>query len=146
MIDPLEAVIAYLDSQPTLTALVEGRIAPKHKFAMTGAGGWPTPAKAVLVRVIPGAPPDLYGGTARVRLEARCFGDGQVEAMEVYRALMDVVGQTKKCVVTLSNDQKALLYFLVPEYGSPEFGMDPDVKVDVALTYLRASVAQQAVP
>jgi hypothetical protein len=147
VIDPLQAVIQHLKNDAALAELVGSRIAAKHKFATSAAGsphGWTTPSQALQIGLVSGAQPDLYGGTFPVRLEVRAYGASQLAAGEVLRALLAAVEATARTVVPLPGGMKALLYYLVAD-TSPVFLMDPELSIDMALIYLRASVAQQAV-
>ena len=150
MIDPLAAVIAYLGTDAALGALIDGRIAAKHKFAMgtnddTMLRGWPTspPVQALQLSYAAGGTPDLYAGTSVVRLEARCYGDGQEEASQVWNQLAAICDATPR-VTTETSAGKALIYYLVPD-DSPQVDRDPDVNIDMIRGFLLTSVAKDAV-
>jgi hypothetical protein len=142
VIDPLAAILQYLRNDNELNALVAGRIAAKHKFAMESAShlGWPVPSRALQVQLEAGATPDLYGGTQRIRLQCRCFGQRQQDAMLVYHALRRLTLQTERTVIALPDNQNALLYYLYQD-SAPILLIDPDTKIDVVLIYLNSSLS-----
>lgn len=145
MINPLAAVIQYLKSKAALTGLVDDRIAAKHKFAQTtGSNRWVINSQALQVQYAPGPSPDNYTGVQNIRLQVRCYGASQVEASDVYGALVEVVRATERSVVAMPNGDNALLYYLVLD-SAVSFDLDPDIKADYAAVNLRASVAETAV-
>ena len=143
MIDPLAAVIALVKADVGLQALVEDRIAERHKFGLTTARAWPTPAPALQLLPVPGTQPDREVGFQRLRLEARCYGDRPATAGEVYAALVALTRRTNRAVVPTANGA-ALIYFLLLD-GTPESGFDDDIKIDVQRVYLVAEVAEDPV-
>jgi len=148
-IDPLAAVIAYLRDQVVLAALVTDRIAARHGFAEVAdpsevGRGWPTPARALTLRYagVDGAP-DTAARDAqeRVRLEARCYGDGPLDAARVANLLTEVCRQFVRRTVPLQASQVALIYALWPlDAVTAEY--DPDIRCDVARLTLRAWVSR----
>lgn len=143
MIDPLATVIRHLLNNSNLANQVQGRIAAKHKFGMGGATAWPLPSKALTIQPDIGGRPDLYVGWQTPRLEARCYGASQDEAAQVYRLLMDITRGTSRAVAPTA-DGNALLYWLVPD-SSPAFVFDQELNIDLAIVFLRAAVAEEAV-
>lgn len=148
MIDPLTAIIAYLGANADLNLLTSGQIAAKHKFGMGTNDdgtqkGWETPSQALQLSYAAGGTPDLYAGTSGIRLEVRCYGDGQEEASQVWSRLITICDATPRTTVE-TGDGKALIYFLVPS-DSPQFDRDPDVNVDMIRGFLLTSVAKDAV-
>lgn len=147
MIDPLVAVIAYLLEHPDLASL-GGRIAAKHKFAMGAQDdatmrGWPTPSQALQLSYAPGEPPDLSGAIGRVRLDGRCYGASQADALSVAAALLGICDAFQRTPIGTS-EGAALIYWIVPD-DSPAFDRDPDTTVDFVSIPLRAAVARDAV-
>lgn len=145
MIDPLTVVIAHLETDTDLTGLVSGQIASKHRFALPQAGRSWTVAPgmgALQIRYAPGGVPDLDNGVQTVRLEVRCYGVSEDEAAAVWRRLVGVGRATnRESVVT--TDGTGLLYWLVQE-SSPQFEIDPDVKINMVLAYMRAQVHEDS--
>lgn len=142
-IDPLAAIIRHALDDGDLSALVEGRVAEKHKYGLP-SGGWTRPQKAVVIRPDPGGVPDLDGLMHVGRYEARCYGERPAEAMRVYLALLNLCQNTTRAVVSTGGGN-ALIYWVVAD-SSPASLIDPDVEVDMQLVYIRAAVSQQAVP
>jgi hypothetical protein len=138
MIDPLEALIQTLYRDADINALVEGRIAERHKFG----DGWERPSTAVQVQM-DGGEPDLYVKWQRPRVEARCYAPTRPEAMALYLALVNFSRQTHREVVETSSG-KALVYWFVMDSG-PSLLRDPDVGMDFVLVYARLAAAETAV-
>lgn len=148
MIDGLTALIAYLGRDADLHALIGNRIAAKHKFAMDTnemgiLNGWSIPSKALVLSSIPGEPPDLDGGTERMRLEVRCYGESQAEAMRIYNQLIAISTAFVRTTTEIGAGT-AVIYWFVPD-GSPVFDRDPDLAIDLARGFFRASVARASV-
>ncbi len=150
MIDALTAWIAYIGSDADLRTLIGDRIAAKHRFAMgqadnTALSGWETPAQALQLAPDPGTPSDTSscGTMERMRLEARCYGDGQVEAAAVYNRLVALSRGFQRTTV-LTGAGRALLYWFQLD-GSPQFDRDPDVRVDFYRAFFLAASARDAV-
>ena len=139
MIDPLEAVITYLGNDADLHEVVGNQIAAKHRFGE----GWTVPSKAITVH-LDGGEPDIYNERQRPRLEVRCYGESQYEAMRGYLAMVNAMRAASTRVVIETNAGDALIYWMVPSSG-PSFFRDPDVGVDVILFFCSACVAEQDV-
>lgn len=149
MIDPLAAILAYLGSDADLNLLTSGRIAAKHKFAMgtrddTTLIGWPTPSRALQLSYAAGELPDLDAGMLRVRLEARCYGESQVEAAQLSNRILAISRAFEYRDVISTGDGLALIYWLLPD-DSPQLDRDPDIQIDMVRLFLRTSVASEAV-
>lgn len=151
MVDTLATVIAYLRRDADLCTLVGDRIAVKHKFAMglQGSGtlrGWPTPSKAITLVHDPGELPDLAADCAqqRARLEARCYGESQIEAANVYNKLIRVTRNVVRTPVPLESGEQGLLYWFYPD-TSAQTDYDADINVDFLRVFLRAATAPEAV-
>ncbi len=146
MIDPLAACIALLFADADLNLLTAGRIAVKHKFALpeSDLSRWPTPSKALQVTEAPGGEIDLDAPRQLLRLEARCYGESEFEAMRVYKALISASRMDDRAVID-TGDGRALIYWLLMD-GSPSFAFDPDLEIDTVVAPLRAAVAEDAVP
>lgn len=145
MIDPLTVVIAHLEDDDDLVGLVAGQIASKHKFALPQASrSWAVvPGTGALqIRYAPGGAPNLDSAVQTVRLEARCYGVSEDEAAAVWRALVTVSRATNRASIT-TTDGTGLLYWLVQE-GSPQFEIDPDVRINMVLAYMRAQVHEDS--
>lgn len=138
MIDPLEAVIQYLKEDASLTELVGGRIASKHRYGELWAAG-----EASLTVRLDGGVPDLYVALQNPRLEMRCYGASQPEAMRVWAQLVEISRRTQRVAVTTS-DGLALLHYLQQASG-PSLLYDDEVKMDLVLCFLDALVAEVAV-
>lgn len=146
-VDLLEVVIAYLAGDADLNTEIAGRIASKHKFGLDpddNEDAWKLPSKALTVSYATGGTPDLYGGQQRSRLEARCYGNSQEQANEVYGALVARVEATERTpVATISG--RGLLYWLVFD-DSPENLKDPDLNIDLTRVFLRAACHRNPIP
>ena len=149
MIDCPAASIAYLGPDVGLNAVIAGRGAAKHKFALVeqsvnGQGAtWPTPSKALQLTYDGGGTPDAYAGMERARLEARCYGASQAEANQVYHQLLATCEAFQRCEVETS-EGTALLYYLVPD-TSGQHDRDPDVSVDMVRVFLKAAAHHESV-
>lgn len=140
MIDALEAILLWCKAQPGITALVDTRIAARHRFRLTSGGGWEDTATALTVRLTTGETADLDGASNRVRAEARAYGGSSAEALSVATALLNALnGRNGRSVVTTPAG-RALIYWLVAD-GGPSLDVDLDTGFDVAIVPLRASVA-----
>lgn len=138
MIDPLETVLAYLAAEPALVALVDTRIAAKHRYAET----WTRGQSAIMVR-LDGGPPELYVNLQVVRLEARCYAASQAEAAEIWRALVGVSRAACRESVPVT-DGTALLHYLLQESG-PSLLYDGEARMDFCLCFFGAAVSEDPV-
>jgi hypothetical protein len=145
MIDPLAVVIAHLEQQTSLTDLVGGQIASRHRFALPQAAkSWQVYAGvgALTVRYAPGGQTHLAVSVQTARFEARCYGVSEDEAAAVWRSLIAVSrGTQRESVIT--SDGVGLLYWLVQD-GSPDFGFDGDLKLPVVVQGLRGQVHENS--
>jgi hypothetical protein len=138
MIDPLEAIIAHLQSDATLVALTGGRIAARHEYG----SGWRAGDPALIVRLSSGVPErDLPLQT--LRIEADAYGSDQPGAVAIWSRLVEVSRNTQRVVVQTSGG-KALLHSLQQASG-PSLVVDPDVGMDVVLCFFDAIVAEDAI-
>ena len=153
MVDPLAACIAYLLTRGALVDLTAGRVAGKHRFAQADRAdgeprGWPTPSKALTLRLAGGDGVDPINcadaAQARVRLEARCWGESQAEAARVWVQLELTCRAFTRTAVALPDGRDALLYMLWPVGDGPQGETDPDTGIDYLRTTLRVWVASQA--
>jgi hypothetical protein len=144
MISPLLANIELLRGFADLNVLTQGRVAVKHKFGMAQDSGWPTPSQAIQLAYASGELPDLYAGTWRTRLEARCYGESPERAEQVYTTLIGLLDEMTRTVVEVGDpDGKALIYYLAPDDSQAD--RDADVNVDFVRAFLITSVAKDAV-
>jgi len=139
MIDALEAVIVHLLTDADLNVLTNARVAAKHKFG----DGWTIPSKAVQIRY-DGGLPDLDVQWQQPRLEARCYGENQVEAGRVYRELVRITRNTQRARAE-TGDGYGLIYWLLPTSG-PSLIVDPDTNTDAVLFFLKAAVSEVDIP
>lgn len=135
MINALETVIQYLKASGTLG--VSTRIASKHRYGH----GWTAGDAAITVKLDGGDPQEIP--VQKVRLEVRCFGSSQVEALSVWNNLAVLAKSTQRVKVTLDGDD-GLLYWLLQASGV-SLPYDPDVKMDVCLQFWEALVSEEAV-
>ncbi len=140
--DPLAVVMAYLSTHPAL-ALLAGRIAAKHKFALEDGGDvWALGSQALRVQPLPG-PADTDFHRQTLDMAATCYGASQASAMEVYRALVTVSRTTERTLVAAA-DGTVLLYFALI-VSTPVLGVEliGDVHgVDYAQFTLRTAIAE----
>ena len=139
MIDPLEIVIKWLKQDALLAELVSTRIAAKHRYG----DGWKVTEAGLMVR-LDGGLPDLYAEVQPVRLEMRCYGSSQTAAMAIWRRLVEVSRDTKRQPV-LTENGGGLLYWLNQASG-PSLLYDTDVKLDFAMCFFDALVAEGEIP
>jgi hypothetical protein len=139
MIDPLEAVMSYLRMDGALAALIGTRIAGKRRYTDPGTTAWKTGDKALVLR-LNGGRPNVDVAVHEVSIEARCFGGSQVEAMNVYMALVQCSRDGNREPVNTSTGQ-ALLYSFLAASG-PSMLWDPDVGMDFVLGFFDAMVAE----
>lgn len=138
MIDPLEVVIAFLQRDTDLAALVGDRIASKHRYGET----WTRGDASIAVR-LDGGNPNLYVPLETMRLEVRCFGASAHEAMRIWRRLVELSRGTERVVVNVESGA-ALLHALLQDSAASTL-YDNDVKMDFVMVFLRAMVSEQAV-
>lgn len=139
MIDPLEVVIKWLTQDAELAVLVGTRIAGKHRYAT----GWKTTEAGVMIR-LDGGTPDLYGALQPIRLEVRCYAPTQAEAMAIWRRLVEISRDTDRRPV-LTENGGGLLYRFIQASG-PSLLYDEDVKLDFAMCFFEALVAEGEIP
>jgi hypothetical protein len=146
VIDPLVAIIAYVQRDADLGQLVQGRIAAQHKFGLESATAWPTPSTALQIQLLGGMPPDLTAGLWRIRLDCRCYGESQRIAQQLHNALIALSDRFVDHGATTQETAAglALIYDLFPE-ASPEAGFEQDVDVPTVRVVMHALVAKDAV-
>lgn len=148
MIDPLAVVIADLQQNAALTALVGGRIATQHHYGEADSPPGPYPAWArddlALTLHLDGGTPDYYLPRQEVRLEARGYAPTQVAALQIYLALVAYCRTASRAVVSPGTaGGTGLLYWLLPDSG-PSLVYDPDLGLHLLVVFLRASVGELA--
>lgn len=143
MINAPTALINFYEVQSPIATLIGARVAAKHKFGTGNADAWPKPSKA-LVLSPSGGNPDLYTARQGQRFEARCYGERVREAMKVYDAVIDVTRDFQRTVVETQGG-RALIYFIVADSG-PDALFDIELELDYIQVFLRAAVAEEAVP
>ena len=144
-IDPTKVVIKHIDNDAGITALVEDRVAPKHRYGGDGDDDWalkPFPVKAITIRA-DGGTPDVYTPVQVMRFEARCYGANPPEAMAVYQALVALTRSTERNAV-VTEDGSGLLYLFLMSSG-PSMLYDTEIDVNYVLTFIDAAVHEQAV-
>jgi len=139
VIDPLEIVIKHLSADPALAELVGTRIAAKHRYG----NGWTVGQAGVMVR-LDGGLPDLYGALQPVRLEIRCYAPSQVEAMALWRRLVEISRESERRPV-LTSGGGGLLYRFNQASG-PSLLFDSDAKLDFVLCFFEALVNEGEIP
>lgn len=135
MIDPLEAVLVWLKQDAPLTELVSTRIASKHRYG----DGWLVTQAGLMVR-LDGGIPDLYAALQPVRLEARCYAPSQVEAMAIWRRLVEISRDTDRRSVLTTNGGGLLYRF--NQSSGPSLLYDSEVKLDFVMCFFDALVAE----
>lgn len=152
-VDPLTTAIAYLLDQGELLALTEGRVAGKHRFAQADAAdgsprGWGGAAKALTLRLAGGDGVDPINcadaAQARVRLEARAWGESQADAARVWGLLELVCRRFTRATVALPDGRQALMFVLWPVGDGPQGETDPETGIDYLRGTLRVWVAAEA--
>ena len=143
MIDPLTAIVQLLRQDGALMTATNQQIGVKHRFLLANTDRAWTVAQgrgALQVFYAAGRLPDLDLDIQSVRLEARCYGISQDEANAVWRRLVEISRDTLRTVVT-GGDGQSLIYFLAQDSG-PEFGIDPDIQIDMIRQFYRADVSE----
>lgn len=135
-IDPLDAIIQYLKANTTLSGLVSGQIAAKHRYGKDWDRG-----SAGLVAKLDGGVPELYAPMQTVRLEMQCYANTTVEAMEIWRQLVTMSRDDERKAVTVANDEQALVYQFIQESG-PSLLYDQDLEMDFVMVFFRASMCE----
>lgn len=141
MIDPLEAVIKWLAADPALVELVGTRIAAKHRYG-DSVNGWATTQAGLMLR-LDGGLPELYVPVQAVRIEARCYAPSQVQAMAIWRRLVEISRDTSRQTV-LTTEGGALLHALNQASG-PSLLYDSDAALDFVMCFFETFVAEEAV-
>lgn len=142
MIDPLEAVLKWLQADAALAELVGSRIASKHRYG-EGADSmrWSTDQASLTVR-LDGGQPDLYVPLQNVRLEVRCYAPSQYLASRIWQRVVEVSRETSRQPV-LTSGGAALLHRLNQE-SSASMLYDRDLGLDLVLVFLSALVGEEA--
>ncbi len=138
MIDPVETVIRFLSDDATLSAMVGGRVAAKHRYGEA----WQTSQASVMAR-LDGGPVDVYVPVQTPRFEVRCYAPSQVEAMRIWARLVELSRATERGPVTVSNGM-ALLYAWLQESG-PSLLYDSEVALDFVLCFFAARIGELTV-
>lgn len=138
MIDPLETVIAWLKDDAGLAALVSTRIAAKHRYAEA----W-TMGQAALVARLDGGNPQIYVPVQRVRIEVQCYAASQVEAMEIWRRVVEMSREGERWIVATSQGDAVLHFFL--QASGPSLLWNSDVGMDFAVCFFEVMVGEGAV-
>lgn len=137
MIDPQEAVIRFLSNDAELKALVDTRIAAKHRYG----AGWALGLAGLMVR-LDGGLPNWYVPMQALRYEVRCYAASPVEAMQIWKRLVALSRETARAAVTVSSGAALLYRFL--QASGPSQLYDADVKMDCVLCFFEAAVAESA--
>lgn len=138
MIDPIEAVFAWLRADGSLASLVGARLASKHQYGTAWAQGQPS----LVLRASPGQP-DADAPLQPIRLEANCYGRTPTEAVAVWMELVRISrGTHRERVSTTRGD--ALVHALV-QASSPSLVYDPEVGMDVCLSFFTTIVGEDTV-
>lgn len=98
MIDALAALITYLENEATLTAHTTAAYIYGPDGIPSAREGGPSMPRKALVVLESGvsAPPSTENVELSMRFAGHCYGATQVEAMDVFRALADVLHGTKR--------------------------------------------------
>ncbi len=138
--DPVEALVVYLRADAEVAAMVVGRVygaelppqeaaqMPRKAVVVTAAGGGATG---------PGARSYLPLGT--VRMDVRCYGETQYEAMKVWRAVHRALKRLGRQV------QGQALVHAVYEEAGPLQTREPEVGWPLVLSVWEALVAEMAI-
>lgn len=146
MIELLTVAIAYVAADAGIQAIVDGRVASKHHYALAGVAGsasaWPALA-GLTMTYDPGATPDVDAGMERGRLSCLCYGPSAAVAGQVYAALIALCRATtaRRVVSTAYGD--ALLYYLAPS-SAARSDIDPDTHMDIVQVFVDAACHQDA--
>ena len=89
MIDPNAKVLALLEADTTLVALVGSRIYAGRDVPREGYD--PADGSAITFRVRGGLGFDLEDATLTPSFQFKCYGDSEINAMTCYRALVDAL-------------------------------------------------------
>ena len=134
-IDPLEAVITWLES--TLTS-VSGRIAGKHRYG----DDWTEAQTGVSVH-LDGGTPDLYAKVATPRFEIRIYSDDQANIVTVWRELVGLCRETQRFMV-LTSSGTALVHYVLPETNLSLI-FDDVLKMDLGVLFLQSKISEDGI-
>lgn len=138
MIDPIEAVIKFFLTTE-ITDVVGNRIAEKHYYG----DGWAEGKSSIVVRPDGGSPSNFIR-VQNQELDVRCYGDGSVEAMTVWRRLIEVTRPVDRIGVDTTNG-RALIYDIL-QLSGVSLLWDTDIKMDYALVFMEANIAEKKLP
>lgn len=145
MIDPHETLLVWLMADVELGRLVSHRIAAKHRFGADAPDVswalWPLGEPALGV-YLDGGMPDIYTPVQEIRVECRCYGDTQYNAMRIWRRLQEMTRTTGREVVATSEGQALLHNFLTA--SGPSLLWDDVLHMDVCVGFFTAMVGEIA--
>lgn len=128
-VDPYEALLNLALGDTRLTDVVGTQIDMRHHYGQDSEDGyadWDPTSQALTFTPVGGLRPDWYDQVQRVQIEARCYGDTELEATAVYRALIDFSRMNEKAVIAVTGGE-ALVYVIYP-IGSPQLIVEPEVR------------------
>lgn len=134
MINALEAIIQFLKAGNLST----DQIASKGHFG----DGWAAASKGVIVR-LDGGSPDIYTPVVTPRLEIRCYGADDLEAMQL---AMEVGARLKSANRTLQMTRSgtAMIYWALPE-TEVSLQWDDTTNQDFALMFYGCAISEQSI-
>lgn len=136
MVDALETMIQWLAVDLTS---VSGRVAGKHRFP----GAWTRGQAAVSVHEGQ-SEADLYAPVRVARLEARIYGAGNAEIMDVFNAIVALC-RTKKRFTVATSQGTALVHYVKQSSGF-SLPYDNDLMMTIGVCFFEAMVAEEAIP
>lgn len=134
MIDPLEAIIKWLE---TALTSVSGRVAGKHRYG----SGWTESQTGVSVH-LDGGTPDLYAPVSRVRFEIRIYATEQPAVTAIWQALIALSRENERFTVAISGGTALVHYFKSATNLSIPY--DDVLKMDVGVCFFEAMVSEAA--
>lgn len=134
-IDPLEAVITWLENNLTSVA---GRVASKHRYG----SGWSEGQTGVAVHLDNGEP-DVYVPLAEPRLEIRIYADDQVKVVDVWRELVALSRTNSRIAVSTSKGTALIQNFI--EQSSLSLLWDEVLGMDMGVVFYTSKVSEEAV-
>lgn len=137
--DTLGAIIQKLRLNADLLALVNDRIATRHRYGLPpDQGGWQTNEPACTVH-LDGGRIDQDLPLERLRVEIRCYAPTAAGAFEVYRAILSGCRSEREFVEV--DGQRLLIYSFLPGSG-PVLLPAPDLGMEMVSGFFEALVGE----
>lgn len=138
MIDPNEVMLKHFRNDPILNDLTGGRIAAKHRYGES----WKVGDPSVTVRP-DGGIPEIDISVHRIRFEIMCYAKSYQMASKLWLRVVELARDTSRSSIPVEGGN-GLLYFINQE-SAPSLIADPEIGMDVCLSFFDAMIAEEAV-